>query len=153
MKRLVVALVALCFVPVPASSAAVSPSSPVLAAEYYAFSPGYRCDPAFDPGCATDPAKQQLRAIELHVKAGSTLLFVNTDVVGADHGVKSADCFATGGGIKPCDFGETHVFRAEEVNPGFTSPVTGVESLPTGTYDFYCPIHPSLMFGTLHVDP
>ena len=42
------------------------------------------------------------------------------------------------------------LFWADQIGPGQTSDVTGVPSLPAGSYRFYCTNHPD-MVGTLTV--
>jgi plastocyanin len=43
------------------------------------------------------------------------------------------------------------LFASATIGGGDTSPVDGADTLDTGTYAFYCTIHPTLMNGTLTV--
>jgi plastocyanin len=67
------------------------------------------------------------------IDAGEKLTFLNPDV--APHDVTST---------------EPGLFASETVGAGSEVPVTGADSLGTGTYDYICSVHP-YMTGTLTV--
>jgi plastocyanin len=67
------------------------------------------------------------------IDQGEKLTFLNPDV--APHDVTSV---------------EEGLFSSETVSTGTETPVNGADSLPAGTYDFICSVHP-YMTGTLTV--
>jgi len=72
------------------------------------------------------------------IDQGEKVTFRNTDLAG--HDVVSTEAGDDG---KP-------LFRSELVSPGSSGPVAGTEYLVTGTYPFFCSIHPG-MEATLEV--
>jgi len=72
------------------------------------------------------------------IDQGEKVTFQNSDIAG--HDVVSEK---SGDDSKP-------LFRSEIVAPGSSGPVTGTEYLTTGTYPFFCSIHPG-MESTLEV--
>ena len=90
-----------------------------------------------DEQIAAGPPNRYLTP-EVTIDQGEQVLFTNTDV--ADHDVLARD---DGPGGKP-------LFRSELIGFGRTGPVEGTEYLTTGSYAFFCSIHPQ-MEGTLNV--
>jgi plastocyanin len=72
------------------------------------------------------------------IDQGEKVTFRNSDLAGHDVVSKKA-----GDDSKP-------LFRSDVVAPGSSGPVTGTEYLTTGTYPFFCSIHPG-MEATLEV--
>ena len=72
------------------------------------------------------------------IDQGETVTFRNSDVAGHDVVSEKA-----GDDSKP-------LFRSDIVAPGSSGPVAGTEYLTTGTYPFFCSIHPG-MEATLEV--
>jgi plastocyanin len=84
--------------------------------------------------------------IEVEMTQGTALLFANADPL-APHTLTSVDWdlvndrpwFDTGGG--------------ESTQPGGSSYVEGIETMPVGRYQFQCRVHSSTMRGWLNVVP
>jgi plastocyanin len=72
------------------------------------------------------------------IDQGEKVTFQNADISGHD-----VTANQTGDDGAP-------LFRSQLVNPGSSGPVEGTEYLTTGSYDFYCSIHPG-MEATLEV--
>jgi plastocyanin len=72
------------------------------------------------------------------IDQGETVTFQNADISGHD-----VTANQTGDDGAP-------LFKSELVSPGSSGPVAGTEYLTTGSYDFYCSIHPG-MEATLEV--
>lgn len=105
-------------------ASAVQPSVLVAAAQY-----------RYLPGDAEVPAPS------LAVVEGMALTFANADLL--PHTLSSVDRDADG----------KRLFDTPLLYMGGASEVNGVESLPPGTYVFYCRSHPTSMQGTLIVRP
>lgn len=90
-----------------------------------------------DEQIAAGPPNRYLTT-DVTIDQGEGVLFTNTDV--ADHDVLARDPGPDG---KP-------LFRSELIGFGRTGPVEGTEYLATGSYGFFCSIHPQ-MEGTLNV--
>ena len=66
------------------------------------------------------------------IDQGEKVTFQNSDVAGHD-----VTAHHSGPDGKP-------LFRSDLVSPGASGPVRGTEYLTTGTYDFFCSIHPGM---------
>lgn len=78
---------------------------------------------------------KDLTPITLTIREGDSIVGTNLDPVA--HTISANDgSFETG-----------------NIFVGQSKAAVGVESLPAGTYGFYCRLHPGLMFGTLVVEP
>jgi plastocyanin len=78
------------------------------------------------------------------IDRGATATFDNQDLSATTHDVTAFDT----GGAKNLPF-----FRSAEISGGQTTPVTGTDSLGSGTYRFFCTVHPTQMTGQLVVTP
>ncbi len=74
---------------------------------------------------------------DVTIDEGEPLTYVNLDV--PEHDVTSQDL----------DEDDQPLFASETIGTG-TAAVEGVETLPPGTYDFFCTVHPEMQ-GTLTV--
>jgi plastocyanin len=90
-----------------------------------------------DGQIAAGPPNRYLTS-DVTIDQGERVTFMNTDT--ADHDVLARD---KGGDGKP-------LFRSELVGAGRTVPVVGTEYLTTGSFSFFCSLHPQ-MEGTLKV--
>lgn len=79
--------------------------------------------------------------VPLEIERGSDLRFINLDVLGYHTVTSEAD----EGGVKLFD-------TPDQLGPGETALVEGVEALPPGTYRFYCSTHYPTMWGVLVVE-
>lgn len=78
------------------------------------------------------------------IDRGTTATFDNQDLSATTHDVTAFDT----GGAK-----NLPLFRSAEISGGQTTPVTGTDSLGSGTYRFFCTVHPTQMTGQLVVTP
>jgi plastocyanin len=76
------------------------------------------------------------------IDRGTTATFENLDPGVSPHNVTAVDTRADG---QP-------LFASFTIKPG-QIPVRGTDSLPTGTYRFFCSVHPIQMWGELSVTP
>src|SRR4051794_9320922 len=79
------------------------------------------------------------QSTQITIDQGEKLTFRNTDIVMHDV-VSDAKGDVNG-----------HLFASDTIGGGSTSFVEGSQSLTTGTYGFYCSVHPDQMKGTLTV--
>lgn len=89
------------------------------------------------------PGDTELALPTLVVLAGTRLEYTNLDALAA-HDVTDEGCRTPG---DACLFRSPSIGRSDG-----TVEVAGVAELGPGTYEFYCTVHPSTMFGTLIVE-
>jgi plastocyanin len=93
--------------------------------------------------------------VDLTVSKGQSLDAVNADIPLNAHSLTSDDCWVDGT-IQPCIQDvvtyHSHIFDSGQfkADAGVT-PVIGVETVPAGTYTFFCTIHGHAMTGSLTV--
>jgi len=86
------------------------------------------------------PGDDELVAPTLVVPKGAGLTLTNLDAFAA-HGLSSDAVLPDG----------ERLFTSGVLNFRGSAPVTGVETLPAGTYPFHCAVHEDNMHGTLVV--
>lgn len=87
-------------------------------------------------------AGNRYAAATYEIDQGERLTFRNSDVTGVNHDVAST----ANGDVRG------FLFASEVIGNGKTSFVEGSQYLTTGSYPFFCTIHPEQMKGTLNVN-
>ena len=85
---------------------------------------------AWADGTITARPPNQFGSAVTTIDQGEKVTFQNMDIVG--HDVTSNQTGDDG----------TPLFRSALVDPGSSGPVEGTEYLTTGSYDFFCSVHP-----------